>query len=161
VLGAEGRLFEGRTRVLASNVSRDHERHAAEVDAEGRFVFESLAAAEYSLRVIRDERELATLGLARPGDTVELRSEQPARGSTLTLELVGADDQPIVGARVDGGPWRAAISDAEGRVEAEAVLPGIYTVRVRAGDSAPVRESIELQPGETAWLRRVRLPGPK
>ena len=157
VLGLDGEPFD-RTRVLAINRARDYEQHATEVDAQGRFAFEQLAAAEYSLRAIRDERELATLALARPGDEVELRAELSARGSALTLEIVDVDDEPIAGARIDGGPWRAALSDAEGRVEASAVLPGSYTVRVRATDCAPVREAITLEPSASAWVRRVQIP---
>ncbi|MFO7563058.1 MAG: carboxypeptidase-like regulatory domain-containing protein [Enhygromyxa sp.] len=158
VIGADEERFDARTRVLATNRAREHERHTAELDAEGRFSFDDLAAAaEYSLRAIRDGREIATLTLARPGEEVELRSKLAARGSTLTLEIAGPDGEPIVGARVDGGPWRAAISDVEGRVEAEAVLPGTYTVRVRAGDSEPLRETIELEPGVGAWARRISL----
>ncbi|HVI01619.1 MAG TPA: carboxypeptidase-like regulatory domain-containing protein [Enhygromyxa sp.] len=156
VLGSNGEPFD-RTRVLASNRARAYEQHATEVDAHGRFEFAHLAPAEYSLRAIRDERELATVTLARPGDEVELRSDLSARGSALTLEIVDADGQPIVGARIDGGPWRAAISDAEGRVEASAVLPGSYTVRVRAADCAPVREPITLEASASAWVRRVQL----
>jgi hypothetical protein len=157
VLGPDGEPFD-RTRVLATNRARAHEQHATEVDARGRFAFEQLAAAEYSLRAIRDERELATLALARPGDDIELRADTSARASALTVEIVDADGDPIAGARIDGGPWRAALSDARGRVEATAVLPGSYTVRVRATDCAPVREAITLEPSETAWLRRVQLP---
>lgn len=157
VLGLDDEPFD-RTRVLAINRARAHEQHATQADAQGRFAFEQLAAAEYSLRAIRDERELATLALARPGDEVELRADTSARGSSLTVEIVDADGAPIAGARIDGGPWRAALSDARGRVQASAVLPGSYTVRVRATDCAPVREAITLEPSETAWLRRVQLP---
>lgn len=156
VLGHDGEPFD-RTRVLASNRARTHEQHATEVDEQGRFSFVHLAEAEYSLRALRDERELATHAVARPGDEIELRSELPARGSALTVEIVDADGEPIAGARIDGGPWRAALSDAEGRVEASAVLPGSYTVRVRAADCAPVREAITLEPSATEWLRRVQV----
>jgi hypothetical protein len=155
VLGVDGEPFD-RTRVLASNRARDYEQHATEADAEGRFAFTSLGEGEYSLRAIRDERELATLARARPGEDVELRSDQSARGSAVTVEIVDAADDPVPGARVDGGPWRAAISDADGRVEASAVLPGSYTVRVRADDCAPVRETIVVAPDRAEWL--VRLP---
>src|SRR5690606_39972133 len=74
VLGRYGEPFDERARVLAINRAREHERHAATVDARGQFVLDNLAEAEYSLRAIRDERELAALDLARPGDEVELRS---------------------------------------------------------------------------------------
>lgn len=158
VLDVDGNPLDERTRVLASNRAREHEQHAAEVDAEGRFQFDGLAVAEYSLRAIRDEQEIATFDLARPGEAIELRSRHAARGSTLTIEVVDADGEPIAGIRVDGGPWRAAISDADGRVEATAVLPGSYTVRVRAGECPPVRERIELEPDTANLLRRVQLP---
>lgn len=154
---AQDRSPLDRTRVLASNRARPDEQHATEADAEGRFSFEHLAQAEYSLRAIRDERELATLALARPGDTVELRSDLTAPASALTVEIVDADGEPIAGARIDGGPWRAALTDSDGRVEASAVLPGSYTVRVRAADCAPVREAITLEPSTSDWLRRVQL----
>jgi hypothetical protein len=157
VVGHDGTPFD-RTRVLAINRARDDEQHATEADARGRFSFDDLADAEYSLRAIRDERELATIPLARPGDEVELRSDLSAQGSALTLEIVDAEGEPIAGARIDGGPWRAALSDAQGRVEASAVLPGIYTVRVRAADCGPVREAITLEPSTAAWLHRVQLP---
>jgi len=158
VLGSDGEPFDERARVLAINRARDHERHAAAVDEHGRFMLEGLADAEYSLRVIRDERELATLALARPGDELSLRSDHAARGSTLILAIANADGEPIAEARVDGGPWRAAISDTEGVVEATAVLPGIYTVRVRADDCDVVREVLDLEPNVGEWLRRVQLP---
>jgi hypothetical protein len=155
VLGADGEPFD-RTVVFASNLARDYEQHVTQVDAEGRFEFASLAEGEYSLRAIRDERELATLAVARPGEQVELRSDQSAPGSAVTVEIVDADGEPVSGARVDGGPWRAALSDADGRVEASAVLPGSYTVRVRADGCAPVRETIVVAPEQARWL--VRLP---
>ncbi len=159
VLGEDGQPFDARTRVLASNVAREQERHAASVDARGGFEFDGLASdAEYSLRAIRDEREIAALARAGPGDVVELRSDLPARGSPLTVEIVTLEGQAITGARVDGGPFWAAISDAEGRVEATDVLPGRYTVRVRAPDCPVIREAIVLEPDVSAWLRRVHLP---
>lgn len=162
VLGRDGEPFDERTRVLASNREREQERHAADVDAQGRFAFEELAEdAEYRLRAIRDEREIADLALARPGDRVELRAGVSAHGSTLIVEVVDVEAEPIIGARVDGGPFRAASTDTAGRVEADEVLPGRYTVRVRRADCAAIRETIALEPGGAdsgAWVRRVQLP---
>jgi hypothetical protein len=146
VLGREGAPFGSRTVVLATNLEREAEQHAAKVDARGEFELGELAEASYRLRAVRDGRELATLDTAAPGDDVELRADIPARYVDLKLELRDGEGQPVVGAQLDGGPLRGAVSDASGRVEAVDVLPGNYTLRVRAADCPAVRVEIELAP---------------
>jgi hypothetical protein len=158
VRGSGGEAFDSRTRVLASNVARQHEQHAALVDDQGRFQFTGLAAGEYSLRAIRDEREIAALALARPGEEVELRSDLAAQGSALTVVLVDSAGTPVAGVRVDGGPLRAAVSDAHGRASVLAVLPGTYTLRLSVTGCAVVRETVELEPDTGPWVRTVRVP---
>jgi hypothetical protein len=158
VVGSDGAPFDARTRVLASNLARADEQHSAPVDERGWFSFDSLAEADYSLRAIRDEREIASLSPARPGEPVELRSVAPAQGFALIIEVLDANGDPAAGVRLDGGPLRGAISDAEGRTRATAVLPGTYTLRLRASGCAVVRETLELQAEDAPWVRQTRLP---
>lgn len=151
VVDPSGRPFDARTRVLATSVERSDERHAAELDEAGRFRFTSLGGGMYALRVIRDGLEIAT-GEAAAGDSTRLRANDDADGDTLRLRIVDEEGLPRVGVRVDGGPLHAALSDRAGWVEAERVIPGRYTLRLRAPGCAAVRERVDFVAGEAIEL---------
>lgn len=157
VLGSDGLAFGQRTSVLAVHVEREHEVHATTTDAGGRFELTSLGEGRYRIRAVRDGLELARADAVAPGEDIELRADLGARGRAWTIEIVTDQAAPVAGARVNGGPFRAAETDARGRVEASAVLPGDYTLSIRApkcpvlrvrvgvtAEHAPAREQIEL-----------------
>lgn len=152
LLDGNGRPFGARTRVLATNLESELDRHAAAVDALGHFELRALADARYRLRAVRDGRALAHLDSAKPGDTVELRSTLAGRVA-LELEVLDAAGDPLVGARVDGGPFRGAKSDARGVVEAVDVLPGAYPLRVRTGACPVVRRELEVEDDGSAHVQ--------
>lgn len=159
IVGSDGRPIALRTVVLAINLERDAEQHAAAVDAEGSFAFADLAQAHYRIRAIRDGQELAALDRAAPGDLVELRVERALHGRDLRIEVRDAEDGPVPGARVDGGPFRGVQTDEFGRVEAREVLPGRYTLSVRMAGCPVQRAGVEFgQDGDTPVHQLVRLP---
>ncbi len=158
IVGPDGAPVGPRTVVLATHTERDAEQHAAEVDADGSFSFADLAQAHYRLRAIRDGHELAVLDSAAPGDRVELRVAQAVRGRDLRVEVRDDGDRPTPAVRVDGGPFRGVETDARGRVEADDVLPGSYTLSVRVAGCPVFRTKVEVQPGLDAALEIVRLP---
>jgi hypothetical protein len=159
IIGADGMPIGLRIMVLAINLEREAEQHAAEVDADGSFSFADLADAHYRIRAIRDGHELAVLDSAAPGDQVELRIERALHASDLRVEVRDADDRPTSGARVDGGPFRGAKTDEAGQVEAQDVLPGSYTLSVRVPGCPIVRMGIEVPADtEAAVHELLRLP---
>ena len=162
VLDPDDVPFDARTRVLARSLARPLEQHAAVVGEDGRFELPALGEGAYALRAIRDERELARAE-GRSGERVALRSELDASGDRLTITLVDSDGESAVGIRVDGGPFAAAITDADGVVDASAVLPGEYRLRVRRGGCEAIQAVITLEraDGDTraaGWRRRVQAP---
>ncbi|PRP97640.1 hypothetical protein ENSA5_31460 [Enhygromyxa salina] len=158
VLGLDGRPFGARAMALATNVAREAEQHACAVDESGSFVLSGLGDGRYRLRVVRDGRELATADDVAPGDEIELRAEVPARGVTLGIKVTAADDRPMAKVRVDGGPFRGAWTDDEGYVAAASVLPGRYTLRLRAAKCPVVREIVDVAAPGMVTPRIVRLP---
>ena len=158
VRGADGALFDSRTKVLATNVERAEEQHHAQLEA-GQFELSGLADARYRLRAIRDGREVASLDSAAPGDQVELRAEQGAGGIALQLEILDASARPVADVRVDGGPFVGAVSDAQGRVEAAEVAAGSYTLRLRAADCSAIRVVVDVTLARAGAMHQVlRLP---
>jgi hypothetical protein len=158
VRGGDGALFDSRTKVLATNIDQPDQQHHAQVD-QGRFELSGLADARYRLRAVRDGRELAILDGIEPGDEVELRTEQAARGVTLLLKIVDTSEWPVDQVRVDGGPFAGAVSDEQGRVVASDVASGRYVLRLRAWDCPVVRAAVEITPGQTTEIHQtLRLP---
>ena len=162
VLGVGGQAFTSRTSVFAVNIEREHERHVVEADTGGHFEFSSLAPARYRLRAVRDGLELASAEL-EPGEKIDLRADRSVAGERLQLRVLDADAQPVADARVDGGPFRAARTDPDGRVEAADVLPDHYELRVRAGECPIERVSVHLaarahSPASGPQLEELRLP---
>ena len=118
------------------------------VDAQGRFLLEGLADARYRLRALQDGLPLAALEGVTPGEEVELRAGRSARGSTLRVRVLDARGSPRSGVEIDGGPFRGALTDEEGRVEAPGVLEGDYQLRLRAAACAAAGLVAHVGPAE-------------
>ena len=145
VLDADGGPFRTRARVLARSLDDPEQSHAARVDAQGRFRFDALGSGRYELRAIRDGLEVARTE-AEAGDEIELRSELRPSVSELEIAIVDARGLPGAGRRVDGGPFRGAITDIDGRVVAPDLVPGVYTLRIERQDCEPQQVEIEAGP---------------
>jgi hypothetical protein len=159
IVGPDGTPIGLRTMVLATNREREVEQHAAVVQADGSFSFADLADADYRIRAIRDGQVVAVLDCSAPGDRVELRVERAMHGRDLHIEVRDDADHPTPGARIDGGPFRGAKTDGSGRVEVQEVLPGAYTLSVRAPGCPVVRTSVKIDPeADTPVHQLVRLP---
>lgn len=105
------------------------------------------AQGGYRLRAIQDGVELATLEDASAGDDVRLRGERIAHGPDLVIEVDGA----MADVHVDGGPFRDARTDMEGRVRADDVMPGHYALRLRPhGGQAVTVHELDLAEAELA-----------
>jgi hypothetical protein len=65
--------------------------------------------------------------------------------------------EPMAGVRVDGGPFRAALTDDAGTVAASDVLAGAYDLRLRDPESecGVSRDRIDVPAGEQG--RRIRV----
>lgn len=118
-----------RATVLARASGDPSEQHQVEVAAE-TFAFESLGAGPYDLRALQDGVELATKAGVKPGDDVELVGSHVARGPDIEVEIT-EDGLPIAGVSVDGGPFRGAKTDVDGRVRADIAMPGEHTLSLR------------------------------
>lgn len=126
----EGRPYP-RARVLARSNLRAYEQHA--VAPEGTaFSFGELGDGGYDLRALQDGVELATASSAAAGDVVSLAGTVSAVGPELVVTVLGTEGRPLVGAAVAGGPFANARTDGSGQVRAADVMPGPYTLRVRA-----------------------------
>lgn len=128
----DGRPYP-RARVLARSLVRPYEQHAAE-PAGLAFRLTGLSDGDYALRAVQDGIELAEASPIAAGHDVVLEGSAPADGPELIVEVRDRDRRPLAGARVDGGPFTGARSDASGRVRATAVIPGRYTLRVHGPD---------------------------
>lgn len=129
-----------RASVLAraSDDSSDH--HTATTNGT-TFVFESLGTGPYDLRAIQDGVELATAARVWPGDDLELVGRSVAVGPDVEL-LVVEDGLPVAGVAIDGGPFRGARTDIDGRVRARAAMPGDYVLTVRPAGRDGQRRTI-------------------
>jgi hypothetical protein len=127
LVDAEGRPLP-RALVLARSQSQPHEQHRAEA-GDGTFTLEGLAEGPYAVRAIQDGRELVARPDVAPGTTVALELTTALRD--VVLELVDEEGSARAGAEVDGGPFRRARADAEGRLRAQRVAPGTYILRIR------------------------------
>lgn len=147
LIDREGRAFT-RARVLARSHERPDEAHAITPDAAGEFALTSLGAGAYELRAIQDGVELARVE-AQAGANVVMRATLAARGPTLELVVRDSETrEACMGVRVDGGPFRAARTDAQGKVEALDVLAGPVSLSLRSGSEGGSRERVEIPPGE-------------
>jgi hypothetical protein len=153
----DGRGFD-RARVLATSRDRPDEAHVAHPDAEGRFEFGELGEGVYELRANRDGIEVAR-GEGESGANVVMVGTLSARGPTLELALRDDRGEPMSGVRVDGGPFRAARTDAAGIVSATDVFAAMYDLRLRVpeSDCGVSRERIEVPAGEQGPKIRVDL----
>ncbi|MEX1366597.1 MAG: carboxypeptidase-like regulatory domain-containing protein, partial [Nannocystaceae bacterium] len=127
LVDANGRPLP-RALVLARSHMRPHEQHRSEAD-DGVFGFESLAEGSYELRAIQDGVELLRRADIEPGSTVDLRLPHAQRD--VVLRLLDESGRPREGITVEGGPFERQSSDAEGRVRAQRVMPGVYILRLR------------------------------
>ncbi len=122
-----------RAFVFARSLERPGEQHRAVVDGDA-FAFESLGAGTYGLRAVQDGIELASVDDVRTGDDVKLRGVRLAHGPDVVVDVGAVSD-----VHVDGGPFRDARTDMQGRVRADDVMPGHYVIRLRPHGA---RESI-------------------
>lgn len=155
VLDADGRPFVGRTRVLARSHDYPDEVHAAAVDDRGRFTLGELGSGTYGLRAVRDGLELAT-GDAQAGDALTLRSDRRPTVESLTISVEDGAGRPIAGVQVFGGPFSGAITDREGEVQGEDVVPETYRLRLLA-EGCPV-ETIEITASAPRHAQAAVLP---
>jgi hypothetical protein len=126
----QGRPYP-RARVLARSVVRSHEQHSVSPDGVG-FALRELGDGAYDLRAVQDGIELATAEGAHAGDEVVLDGSLAAVGPDVEVTVLDARGRPLEGAIVSGGPFASGRTDAAGRVRAANVMPGPYTLRVRA-----------------------------
>ena len=115
------------------------------------------AGPSHVLRVIRDGRELGRFSGLAPGEALDLELEVVAEVVDLELELRGPQGTLASSVRVNGGPFRGAQTDDLGRVEAQEVLPGRYSLWLQAPGCERIRVELEVDPSEAASLgARVR-----
>jgi hypothetical protein len=152
-----------RAYVLARSTQRTYEQLRADV-VDDVFEIEGLGKGPYDLRALQDGVELASLGGARAGDTVELVGEPRADGPDLILRL-RVDGRPAEGIVVDGGPFREARTDMQGEVRASRVLPGSFRVRARGPGRRPSVHEVAVEtPAEGVAAEQVfgfELPSPR
>ncbi len=146
LIGADGHTYP-RAHVIARPTEAGEdgvvlEQHEADVQGDS-FAFESLGAGPYDLRVLQDGVEIATASAVRPGDDVELVGQTPAAGPDVEVRVLLAG-VPAPGVRVDGGPFRGAVTDAQGRVRVEQAMPGDYVLRVRRSGSPSVTHPLHV-----------------
>jgi hypothetical protein len=133
-----------RAKIIARASSDPSEQHQAEVGQEG-FAFESLGTGPYDLRALQDGVELATAKGVRPGDDVELVGSHVARGPDIELEITESGI-PVAGVTVDGGPFRGAKTDTDGRVRADTAMPGPCTLSLRPPGADLQRHDLTIPP---------------
>lgn len=153
---AEGRAYP-RARVLARARVRGYEIHQARASA-GEFSLDELGEGAYDLRAVQDGVELASSSGHLAGETVALVGQVPASGRPLVVEVVRrGTDQPLAGAVVEGGPFAGARTDPDGRVRAEAVIPGTYTLGIRVRGLRSQRGALTIPAGEGPLSERVEV----
>jgi len=131
-----------RATIIARASDDPSEQHQTEI-ADGGFAFESLGAGPYDLRALQDGLELATASRVKPGDDVELVGSQMARGPDIELEIT-EDGLPVAGVTVDGGPFRGARTDVDGRVRADVAMPGEHMLSLRPPGAGLVRRALTI-----------------
>jgi hypothetical protein len=137
-----------RATVLARATDDPSDHHTATTRG-STFVFESLGTGPYDLRAIQDGVELATASGVWPGDDLELVGRTAASGPDVELEVV-EDGLPVAGVGVDGGPFRGARTDVDGRVRARSAMPGEYVLTLRAAGRDGQRRTLTVPPRASA-----------
>ncbi|MCA9708114.1 MAG: carboxypeptidase regulatory-like domain-containing protein [Myxococcales bacterium] len=155
LVDAEGQPLPGAS-VLARSEVQPAEQHQAAA-ADGVFALDSLGEGPYTVRAIKDGRELVRRSGVEPGATLELRLADAARD--VELEVVDEQGRPWPGVRVDGGPFAGQRSDAQGLVRAQRVLPGAYILRVRPPGGRARAHDLEV-PGGPVGSAEPRNPSP-
>ena len=131
-----------RARILARSSERSAEIHHAAVGEDGSFELAELGEGSYEVRAIQDGVELAREGGVRAGAALALRGEARAAGVAVTIAVTTSDGRAVVGASVEGGPFAGALTDEDGRVAAEQVLPGEYALFIRPPGLRPQRHAV-------------------
>lgn len=149
---AQGNAYP-RASVLARASDDPTDQHTATTTGT-TFVFESLGTGPYDLRAIQDGVELATAARVWPGDDLELVGRAVATGPDVEL-LVVEDGLPVGGVAIDGGPFRGARTDVDGRVRAHAAMPGDYVLTVRPAGRDGQRRTVTVPvPNEASIAAR-------
>ncbi len=171
-----GRVTIRGQGLAGAQVKLKGERHADEVstDRAGRFVFGNLLPGSYKLKgtgfgLFQGETSVQ-IQAGVPTPEVELRLEE---GAEIFGDVIGEDGAPLAEAKVDfSGSQDDVVStvgtDAEGRFETGALMPGVYSVSASAAGyvlseavtltlQAGDRRSVELRLRKAALMKGVVL----
>ena len=155
LVDATGGIYP-RAKILARSSEQPAEIHHASIDG-ADFEFSEVGPGTYELRAVQDGIELATAE-AVAGIEVELVGSIPAAGVDLTLRVLdGSSGDPLVGVRVDGGPFGDHMSDLRGEIRATEVLPGTYTLRLQPPGGVGQRRPVTVSEGESKLTLSIEI----
>lgn len=143
LLGRDGSRY-ARARVLARADDRPDERLAALVRDDGSFVLAGIGEGTYQISFVQDGRRVGEIVSAIAGDTLEVVTDEPARGVSVRLRVL-RDGIAAPGVRVFGAAFAGRETDLLGEVTAEGVVPGAYPIRITHEQKTLSRTKVDLR----------------
>lgn len=131
--------------VLARSVWRPYEHHRAEVHADGRFEFASLAAGPYRIRALAYGVSVAHDEVDDTSTDITLQGDRLADLVEVVVEIHDAHGNPIGDAIVAGPPFQGLVrTDPTGRTPIGRALAGPTQLMVQVSGADPTTHMLDL-----------------
>lgn len=126
------------------------------VDAEGRFVLESVPAGPVELFIVATSEKAARVGVTvQGGQSIEVRSVAPKAAGFLEVRVKARGGERLTGAQVSvvGTPFQRLLLDGLGNLRVGPLPDGCYAVAVSATGFPLARAEACVGPGERREIK--------